>query len=409
MQQKLIVIGGGAAGFFCAVNAARLQPHLLVIIVEKTNKILQKVKISGGGRCNVTHACGDTEYLLQHYPRGKNFLKKLFYNFGHTNTIDWFQSRGVTLKTEADGRMFPITNNSQTIIDILMQEMNRYGVQLQYNTDVKKIYKENNLFHLETSQGSLLQADYVCIASGGYPKSFLFDWTKATGHTIETPVPSLFTFNIPGHSLCALMGVAVSPVKIHITGTTLKQEGPLLITHWGISGPAVLKLSAWAARLLAEKNYQFQVVINWIPAYTTTSLQDYWLVLQQQNARQKIHSRNPFNLPNRLWQYLLHEAEIPEAFNWASVTTKQKNRLIQLLTQFNCNVQGKTTFKEEFVTSGGIRLSEINPANMESRLVPGLYFAGEITDVDGVTGGFNFQYAWSSGYVAAQSIAASVK
>lgn len=408
MQQKLIVIGGGAAGFFCAVNAARMRPDLQVLMLEKTGKVLQKVKISGGGRCNVTHACPDIEYLLQHYPRGKNFLKKLFYSFGPADTIEWFQSRGVQLKTEADGRMFPITNDSQTIINTLLQDLNRFGVQLQYHTDVKKIYQESGIFCIETNQG-ILKADYVCIASGGYPKSFLFEWIKQTGHNIASPVPSLFTFNMPGNSLCALMGVAVNPVKIHIAGSSFKQEGPLLITHWGISGPVVLKLSAWAARHLAEKNYQFQIVINWIPAFTTSSLQAYWLELQQQNARQRIYSKNPFNLPNRLWQYFLKEAVIPETNNWASINTKQKNALIQLLTQFSCNIQGKTTFKEEFVTSGGIVLSEINPATMESRLLPGLFFAGEVTDVDGVTGGFNFQYAWSSGYVAAQSVAAAVK
>lgn len=406
MQQKLIVIGGGAAGFFCAVNAVRLQPNLQVLIVEKTARVLQKVKISGGGRCNVTHACPDITYLLQHYPRGKNFLKKLFYSFGPADTIEWFLSRGVQLKTEADGRMFPVTDNAQTIIDTLIHDMNRYGVQLQYHTEVKKIYKSDKQFNLETNQG-ILQADYVCIASGGYPKSFLFDWITAIGHNIESPVPSLFTFNMPGNTLCALMGVAVNPARIQIAGTSLKQEGPLLITHWGISGPAVLKLSAWAARLLSEKNYCFKVVINWIPAYTTSSIQEQWLRLLKQFAKQKIYGKNPFNLPNRLWLYLLNQAAIPESSNWASVTAKQKNTLIQLLTQFTCEVQGKTTYKEEFVTSGGIRLSEINPANMESRLTPGLYFAGEITDVDGVTGGFNFQYAWSSSYVAAQSIAAA--
>lgn len=408
MQKKLIVIGGGAAGFFCAINAAILQPELQVLIVEKTTKVLQKVKISGGGRCNVTHACTDIEYLLQHYPRGKNFLKKLFYQFGTAHTISWFAERGVLLKTESDGRMFPITDNAQTIIDTFIAEINRHQVQLQYNTEVKNIRKEQNQFCIETNQGMLI-ADYICIASGGYPKSFLFDWIKSTGHSIETPVPSLFTFNMPGHSICALMGVSVSPVHIQISGSNFKFQGPILITHWGLSGPAVLKLSAWAARLLSEKNYQFNILINWIPDYNTNQLQQQFPVWQQHFAKQKINGKNPLNLPNRLWQYFLNESAIPIDINWASLTAKQKNTLIQILTQYSCKVMGKTTYKEEFVTSGGIKLSEINAATMESRLMPGLFFAGEITDVDGVTGGFNFQYAWSSSYVAAKSIAESIK
>ncbi len=403
MQKKLIVIGGGAAGFFCAINAAMLQPKLQVLIVEKTSRILQKVKISGGGRCNVTHNCKDIEYLLQHYPRGRNFLKKLFYQFGPSDTISWFAERGVVLKTEADGRMFPITDNAQTIIDTFIAEMNRHRVQLQYNTEVKNIKKEQNHFSIETNQG-MMTADYVCIASGGYPKSFLFDWIKSTGHSIAMPVPSLFTFNTPGHSICALMGVSVNAVQIQISGSNFKHQGPLLITHWGFSGPAVLKLSAWAARFLAEKNYQFSICINWIPDYSTSQIQQEFPLWQQHFAKQKIFGKNPLNLPNRLWQYFLNESAILPDVNWASVTAKQKNTLIQMLTQYNCDVMGKTTYKEEFVTSGGINLSEINAATMESKLMKDLFFAGEITDVDGVTGGFNFQYAWSSSYVAAKAI-----
>ncbi len=408
MQKKLIVIGGGAAGFFCAINAAILEPELQVLIIEKTSKVLQKVKISGGGRCNVTHACEDVEYLLKHYPRGKNFIKKLFYQFGSADTIHWFSERGVALKTEPDGRMFPTTDNAQTIIDTFIADMNRHGVQLQYNTEVKNIRKEQHQFYIETNQG-ILTTDYVCVASGGYPKTFLFDWIKNTGHSIEPPVPSLFTFNMPGHSLCTLMGVSVNSVQVQISGSNFKQQGPLLITHWGLSGPAVLKLSAWAARWLSGKNYQFNILINWVPEYNITLLQQQFPIWQQHFAKQKINGKNPLNLPNRLWHYFLNEASIPSDINWASVTAKQKNTLIQMLTQYSCKIAGKTTYKDEFVTSGGIKLSEINAATMESKLVPGLFFAGEITDVDGVTGGFNFQYAWSSGYVAANAIAESIK
>jgi len=405
-QKKLIVIGGGAAGFFCAVNAARLNPKIEVVIVEKNNKILSKVRVSGGGRCNVTHSCFDIQELVKKYPRGQNFLKKSFHWFNTRQTIDWFEERGVTLATEADGRMFPITNTSQTIIDCLMKETNKYGVRINYSTEIIEIKKTDSVFELLTNSNQVIQADFICIACGGYPKSTQFEWLQKIGHHIETPVPSLFTFNVPQHPILQLMGVSVESAQIKITGTKLSNEGPLLITHWGFSGPAVLKLSAYAARVLAEKNYDFTILINWIKDYNEHSLRDEWIHIREKFAAQKVYSKNPFQVPNRLWQFLLQLCEIQEQQRWADITVKQQNQLIRLLTAHEFQVKGKTTFKEEFVTCGGIQLSEVEANTMQSKKMQNLFFAGEILDVDGITGGFNFQNAWTSGWLAAKSIAA---
>jgi predicted Rossmann fold flavoprotein len=257
--KSLIVIGGGAAGFFCAVNAARLHPGMKVILLEKTSKLLSKVKVSGGGRCNVTHACFSIAEMIKRYPRGGNFVKKTFHHFFTTDTVEWFKQRGVTLKTEADGRMFPITNNSQTIIDCLVAEANKYNVEIRMNAAVESFSHSNDKFEISLSGGRSLQADLLCIACGGYPKSAQFDWLTQSGHTIQSPVPSLFTFNLPGHNITSLMGIAVPETTVKIIGTKLQQSGPLLITHWGMSGPAILKTSAWAARILAEKNYERKI------------------------------------------------------------------------------------------------------------------------------------------------------
>lgn len=404
MQKHLVVIGGGAAGFFCAVNAARLQPSLKVTILEKSSKVLSKVKVSGGGRCNATHSCFTVTELVQFYPRGKNFLKKTFHQFSPSDTVEWFKERRVSLKTEADGRMFPVTDNSQTIIDCLLQEADRYGVELLMHADVKEIQQQVTGFSLILAGDRRLQADYVCIACGGFAKSSQFDWLRQLSHTIEEPVPSLFTFNMPGNAITALMGVSVPKAQVKITGSKLVQTGPLLITHWGMSGPVVLRLSAWGARYLAELNYRFQLLVNWIPEYTEQTLREAWADIRMDYAQQKMGSKNPFQLPSRLWAYLLQQCEVDESVRWSELPSKQQNKLIQHLCQQAFDVNGKTTFKEEFVTCGGVKTSEIEPGTMESRIVPGLYFAGEIMDVDGVTGGFNFQHAWTSGWIAAKAI-----
>ena len=403
---ELVVIGGGAAGFFCAVNAARMHPGLRVTVVEKSNKLLAKVKVSGGGRCNTTHACFDIPELVKRYPRGQNFVKKAFHSFNTNDTITWFAERGVQLKTEADGRMFPVTDDSQTIINCLLKEADKYNVKIRLQCEVQSIIAAAKGFELQTSTGAM-QADFVCIACGGYPKSAMFEWLRKLGHTIAEPVPSLFTCNMPGNPVTQLMGVAVERAAVKVAGTKLAEEGPLLITHWGMSGPAILRLSAWGARQLADMNYHFMLLVNWLPGQTEQDLRNAWQSYREEYAGMKTGNKNPFGLPNRLWLYLLAASDINPDIRWAEIPAKEQNRLIRNLTAQEFPVKGKTTFKEEFVTCGGINLSEVDPNTMQSRKQPGIYFAGEILDVDGITGGFNFQHAWTSGWIAARSIASA--
>lgn len=426
MAKRLIVIGGGAAGFFCAVNAARMDPALNVSIIEKSNKLLSKVKVSGGGRCNVTHACFDIAEMSKQYPRGQHFVKKAFHQFFTTDTIKWFEERGVKLKTEQDGRMFPVTDSSQTIIDCLLKEANKFGIEIVMKTEVRSLIPiaigtDVGKFRIKLSDLSkgvlsdrLLTSDFVCIASGGYPKSAMFDWLKQLGHTIEEPVPSLFTFNLPAgkaglpkHPITRLMGISVEKVKLKIVGTKLEEEGPLLITHWGLSGPAVLRLSAWGARQLAACRWQFTVTINWIPGFNEQSLRERFLGLRKTNATQKIVNKNFLGLPARLWEFLIEQSGIKSEWRWADLPSAEQNKLIKNICSYECEVKGKTTFKEEFVTAGGIKLNEVDANTMMSRKVPNLFFAGEVLDVDGITGGFNFQHAWTSGFIAAKAIAGS--
>jgi len=405
-KKRLVVIGGGAAGFFCAVNAARMNPALQVTIIEKTGKLLSKVKVSGGGRCNVTHACFSIAEMIKKYPRGAAFLKKAFHHFFTNDTIDWFKQRGVELKTETDGRMFPVTDNSQTIIDCLMKEVNKYGVEILMNREVKALNFVNGQWQMVNGEW-VIQADFVCIASGGFPKAEQFDWLKHPGHSIATPVPSLFTFNMPGNAITTLMGVVAANAAVKITGTKFNEQGPLLITHWGMSGPAILKLSAWAARELSACNWKFNIMVNWVPQFNENTLRKKMQQLRFELAAQKMVNRNPFALPNRLWEYLLQQSGIKEALRWADLPAAAQNKLIKNLCTQEFAVNGKTTFKEEFVTAGGIQLNEIDHNTMQSKIAPGLFFAGEVLDVDGVTGGFNFQNAWTTGWVAAKAIAES--
>ncbi len=410
-RNKLVVIGGGAAGFFCAVNAARMNPQLEIVILEKTNKLLSKVKVSGGGRCNTTHACFNIAEMGKKYPRGGNFIRKTFHQFFTTDTIKWFEERGVKLKAEADGRMFPVTDSSQTIIDCLMKEANKYHVEIRLNVEVKKINTltvssgQCSMLNVQCSNGESVNANLVCIASGGYPKSSMFNWLIELGHTIEEPVPSLFTFNMPHHPITKLMGVSVENVRVKIIGTKLEQSGPLLITHWGLSGPAVLKLSAYGARQLAISNWQFSVLINWLPEHNEQTLQSTFQSLRFENASQKIVNRNSFGLPQRLWEFLLDHSEVNKDRRWAELPAKEQNKLIRNLCACEFAIKGKTTFKEEFVTAGGINLNEVDANTMMSKKQPNLFFAGEILNVDGITGGFNFQHAWTSGYIAGKSVA----
>jgi len=411
-SSTLIVAGGGAAGFFCAVNAARLNPSLQVILLEKTDKLLSKVKISGGGRCNLTHACYDIVEMSKCYPRGGSFVKKAFHRFFTVDTIAWFRERGVACKAEQDGRMFPVSDSSQTIIDCLLKETARYHVEIKLKQELCGISRTATGFRILCSNGSTYDANYVCIASGGYPKSAMFSWLKETGHPVAEPVPSLFTFNLAGgmpgtkgHPLTALMGVSVPNARVKIAGTKLETEGPLLITHWGLSGPAVLKLSAWAARELKEKQYTFTAQVNWINGMNEIAVREAFQQNRILHASQKILTRNQFGLPARLWEFLAVQAGVTNAMRWADLPSSVQNKLIRNLLFYECPVKGKTTFKEEFVTAGGIRLAEVDPQTMMSKLMPGLFFAGEVLDVDGITGGYNFQHAWTSGWIAADAIA----
>lgn len=406
MSKQLAVIGGGAAGFFCAVNAARMNPALKVVIIEKTNKLLSKVKVSGGGRCNVTHACFDIAEMSKKYPRGQNFVKKTFHQFFTTGTIQWFEERGVKLKTEADGRMFPVTDSSQTVIDCLLKEANRYNVEILLQTEVRSLKSEREKFQIELSGLRLLTSDFVCIASGGYPKSSMFNWLTGLGHSIEEPVPSLFTFNLPGHSITKLMGVSLENVIVKITGSKLEQEGAILITHWGLSGPAILKLSAWGARELGAMSYEFSIIVNWIPEFNEQSMKGKFQELRNINASQKVIGKINFGLPNRLWEFLAEQSGVTKEMRWADLSTAVRNKFVKNICAYECEVKGKTTFKEEFVTAGGIKLNEVDANTMMSKKVPDLFFAGEVLDADGITGGFNFQHAWTSGWIAAKTIAA---
>ncbi len=398
------MIGGGAAGFFCAVNAARMNPELKVVIIEKTSKFLSKVKVSGGGRCNVTHACFDIAEMSKKYPRGQHFVKKAFHQFFTSDTLQWFEERGVKLKAESDGRMFPVTDSSQTIIDCLLKEARKYGVEIITNAEAVKIKTRDSIFNIQLAGEKILQAEFVCIASGGYPKSSMFNWLIESGHTIEEPVPSLFTFNLPHHPITKLMGVSVEKAVVKIAGTQLKQEGPLLITHWGLSGPVILRLSAWGARELKERNWEFDIRINWLPHFNEQRLRDEFQRLRLSLASQKLVNKNSFGLPVRLWEFLLTQSGIKAGWRWADLPSAEQNRCIKNLSSYECMVKGKTAFKEEFVTAGGIKLNEVDVNTMMSKKVPNLFFAGEVLDVDGITGGFNFQHAWTSGWIAAKHV-----
>ena len=406
-RKKLVVIGGGAAGFFCAINAARLQPELKVIIIEKTGKLLSKVKVSGGGRCNVTHSCFSMGEMVKKYPRGEKYLKKAFHHFFTTDTINWFLERGIKTKTEKDGRMFPASNTSQTIIDCFLNEASRYEVAIEMNTEVVDVTFINNKWHLATALDRIIETDFVCIASGGFMKVANAQWLSTLGHTIAPPVPSLFTFNMPTNAITQLMGLSVENVSVKIAGEKLETDGPLLITHWGFSGPAILKMSAYAALILAAKNYDFTVIINWLPQYNENTLREKMQLVRFDMATTKVQNKNPFLLPTRLWEYLLEVTGIKEGIKWADLTAKEQNLLVKNLCLQSFKINGKTTFKEEFVTAGGVNTEEINVNTMESKLKKNLFFAGEVINVDGVTGGFNFQNAWTTAWIAAKAIAIS--
>ncbi len=398
--QKVAVIGGGAAGFFAALSAAHHHPMSKVTLFEKSNKLLAKVKVSGGGRCNVTHACFSPAALAKGYPRGGKQLKKAFSAFHAKDTVEWFTERGVPLKTEEDGRMFPEANTSQAIIDCLMREAQSAGIRILMSSpvsDIRASASENGGFDLRGER-----FDQVIIATGGSPKSTGFDWLRELGHSVSEPVPSLFTFNMPGESVTERMGLVVQDAIVRIQGTKLSHQGPVLITHWGMSGPAVLKLSAWGARELEQRGYSFAIQINWVGLPNENEVSEIIGSASAEARKKKLANACPFELPKNFWLYLLEKSGLDADSPWMELGKKGRNKLINTLLNDTYTVRGKTTFKEEFVTCGGVALGEVDFKTMQSRVVPGLYFAGEVLDVDGITGGFNFQAAWTTGFVAGQ-------
>lgn len=403
--KRIIVIGGGAAGFFAAINAAQMHPGVEVTLLEKTNKLLSKVRVSGGGRCNVTHACFDNGILVKQYPRGEKELRNVFSRFSTNDTINWFEQRGVKLKTEADGRMFPTTDNSETIVSCLLREAEKANVKIKMGVDVEEIFKnEDGTFSLNAKGGGIFSCERLIIACGGNSKNEAYEWLRKIGHTVVKPVPSLFTFNIPDNGLTKLMGVSVPFAKVKVAGTKLETEGPLLITHWGMSGPAVLKASAWGARSLSDLGYNFTALINWLPKHTEEKLRIEFNDQREESPAKIVAANCPLELPKRLWEYLAEKSNIPETARWADLSKKNINQLVNNILNDEYKVRGKTTFKEEFVTCGGISLKEVDLSSMQSKMVPGLFFAGEVLDVDGITGGFNFQNAWSTAWIAAQNV-----
>ncbi len=403
------VIGGGAAGFFAAIACAEVYPGMNVTLFEAGQRPLAKVLISGGGRCNVTHACFDPAALVQNYPRGGKALRGALTRFQPRDTVQWFERRGVRLKVEADGRMFPVTDDATTIANCLIQAAAQAGVKLRSQVAVATVERENDGFLLRLKSGEAVRCDRILIATGSNPRGYQF--AESLGHTIQPPVPSLFTFNVADLELRELAGIAIEPVaiKLNVSQQTAKQRpleqaGALLITHWGLSGPAILKLSAWGARALYEQHYQAQLSVNWLPSQNPEQLRQVLMDAKAHMGKRAIANYCPVDLPRRFWRYILSRAEIDPQHNWAEQSKKAINRLVQELTQGQFQIQGKGVFKDEFVTCGGVSLKEVDFKTMQSRLCPGLYFAGEVLDIDGVTGGFNFQSAWTTGWIAGQSM-----
>lgn len=404
---KIIILGGGAAGFMAAITAAETNPKNEVILLEKSPKTLQKVRISGGGRCNVTHRPHDAKNFSRNYPRGGDFLRKLFSVFDANDTVRWFESRGIKLATESDGRMFPVTNSSETIAHCLMETARMAGVVVHTQTGIRSFTyspEAEQSFALETLSGETIMADRLLIASGGHPQSQGYNWLRQHAIEIKEPVPSLFTFNCPDSPVLHLSGIAIPSVTVKISGTQFSNTGPLLFTHWGFSGPAILKLSAIAARHLADADYKFQIRINWLPSENPEKVRETLVAEKSARPKQQIASHARFGLPLNVWKAWVKISGNDDLQRWGDISNKSLNKLTEVLTNSEFDIQGKTTFKEEFVTCGGVSLTELNPTTLECKRIPGLYFAGEIIDVDGITGGFNFQNAWTTGYIAGYQI-----
>jgi hypothetical protein len=402
MTKQIVIIGGGAAGFFAAITCAEQNPNVQITILEKSTTVLQKVKVSGGGRCNVTHACFDPQELITFYPRGGKELLGPFHQFMTGDTMQWFEERGVPLKIEEDNRVFPVSNSSQSIVDVLINSATKNNIVIKTSHRVESIEKIENQWKVTTSNGVFL-ADKLLVATGS--NTHVWKLINQSRHTIIEPVPSLFTFNCDDNRIKEIPGVSVPHVTIKITGTNLETNGPLLITHWGMSGPAILKLSAFGARLLADKQYQFSIEINWL-SKSYESVFNQLSSFKKSLAKKQLLPNSPFEaIPKRLWEKLINYASISGNKNWADLSKSDVEQLANLLTQSIFEINGKSTFKEEFVTAGGIDLKEINFKRFESKLHKNLFFAGEVLDIDAVTGGFNFQNAWTGGYIAGKAMA----
>jgi hypothetical protein len=397
MNKKLIVIGGGAAGFFCAINAARQNPNLDISILEQSKDVLSKVKVSGGGRCNATHACWEPKELVKNYPRGHKELLGPFHQFACGDTFAWFEERGVNLKIEDDGRCFPDTDSSQTIIDCFINEATKYKIKILTHHKVKSITPpqgDEDKWHIGVNE-TTMHCDLLMLASGS--SNFMWNILKDLGHSIIPPVPSLFTFNIKDPFLHQLAGISMPAATVNINATKYSNQGPLLITHWGMSGPAVLKLSAEGAIWMHEQNYKFDISIDWISNVYEDDIRD----LKMNEAKKSVLSNNFFEIPSRLWKYLMSKCNIDEKTRWGDLNKSQLESIVNALKNDNYQVNGKSTFKEEFVTAGGVDLKEINFKTFASKVHPTLYMAGEVLNIDAVTGGFNFQAAWTGGFLAA--------
>ena len=396
-----MIIGGGAAGFFTAINAKEMNPELDITILEKGKEVLQKVKISGGGRCNVTHACFEPKELVQFYPRGEKELLGPFHQFMTGDTFEWFENNGIPLKIEKDNRVFPESNSSQTIIDCFLNKTKRLGISVLKNHGVSSIQKQGNSWLLITKEQQFV-CDAVVMAAGSSKK--VWELSKVLGHSIISPVPSLFTFNIKDPRIKDLLGISVPNATVQLEDTNLEASGPLLITHWGMSGPAILKLSAFGARVLAKKNYEYQVQVDWL-SRPTHKIVNVLLNLKKKHSKKQVIVRSPFEeIPKRLWERFVLASKIKTTFNWADVSHDQIDALANQLTKSVFTAKGKSTFKEEFVTAGGVDLKEINFKNFESKLQNNLFFVGEVLNIDAVTGGFNFQNAWTGGWLCAKSL-----
>lgn len=400
-MSRIAIIGAGAAGCFAAAN---ILPRHEVRVFEKTTRPLSKVKVSGGGRCNVTQACFDVEALLLQYPRGHALLKRSLHRFGPQQTMDWFEQRGVPLKKESDGRVFPQSDDSLSIIECILSALQHNQAKIFYNKALSGLSRQGTTWLLQFSDGTGWESDQVLLACGGIQKASQVSWIESLGHHLEPPAPSLFTFNLPGNPITQLMGVSVGDVGLKLAGIKGQHFGPLLITHWGLSGPCVLRASAWAARALQEQRYHARVIINWLRDLNEEALRESFSLMRKTRGKHFLKEKNPFGLPRRLWEFFLQRAALNDDVRWADLAATPQQNLITSLIADSYDMRGKTTFKEEFVTCGGVRLREIDPQRMESRIAPGLFFAGEMMDVDGVTGGYNFQHAWSSGWIAAQAM-----